>query len=197
MKPKHLLPKTSLMHSYEQNLFCFLLLVLFSFCFTESIKAQLAEDKVIPNDKLKWEYYTARPDSNSNYWASTLWNVYYKYHIISFHSDTVKIELNVWHVLKANSWVREDKESGELLHHEQGHFNTAVLLEGQFKKAIDTTTLLNSNYAQTIDSVFNVLLKSISELNIEYDKETNHMWNKEAQKQWDGKIDEMINKTTK
>ncbi len=42
---------------------------------------------------------------------------------------------------------------------------------------------LVSNYAQTIDSIFNVLPKKHRELNIEYDKETNHMWNKEAQKQ--------------
>lgn len=184
-------------HSYKQKLFNVLLPAIFACFFITVADAQSANDKVIPNDKLKWEYYTGEPDSKSGFWANTLWDVYYQYRVIAIHFDTVKIELNVWHVLKADSWVEKDKESDELLHHEQGHFNTAIILEGQFKKAIDTTTLLISNYAQKIDSTFNAVLKSISVLNAEYDKETDHMWNKEAQQLWDDKIGKMIRNATK
>ena len=182
---------------YKLHLIYFLLMILFTCCFTKTVCAQPASDKVIPDDKLKWEYYTVKPDSDSNFWATTLWNVYYKYHVISFHFDTIKIQLQTWHTLRSDSWVLKDKESDELLHHEQGHFNTAILFEEEFKKAIDTTTLLLNNYDRKIDSVYNTVLQDIRELNVQYDKETNHMWDKEAQKHWDEKINDMIGKATK
>ncbi len=180
------------MHSYKQKIFCFLWIIFLHCCCIEATYSQTAGDKIIPNDTLKWEYYTEKPDSNSNYWANTLWNVYYTYNIVAVHFDTAKINLQTWHVLKSDSWVLKDKETDELLNHEQGHFNTAMICEAEFKKAIDTTTLLITNYSQKIDSVFNAVLNGIKELNVEYDKETNHMLNKEEQQKWDKKINDMI-----
>lgn len=162
--------------------------------FVTGITSQvLNNDKIIPGDTLKWEYFTAKPDSNSNYWAETNWAVYYKYKIASFHVDTVTVDLKVWHVLKENSWVLKDKETEQLLHHEQGHFNLAIACGEEFKKAMDTTVLMIYNYDQKIDSVFNTVLKNITRLNVQYDKETNHMYNIEQQKQWDEKIMMLIN----
>lgn len=182
---------------YKQKLFDLLLLIFFTACLTENIYAQSAGDKLIPGDKLKWEYFTGKPDTASGYWATTLWDVYYKYNIVSFHLDTVKVELHLLHFLNPNSWVLSDKETDELLKHEQVHFNTALLCEAEFKKAIDTTVLLMKDYGKTIDAVFNSILNNIRELNVQYDKETNHMWNRGAQKAWEEKINDMINKANK
>lgn len=185
------------MHFIKQKLRCFLLILFCKCCFIQSICAQSAEDKIIPGDQLKWDYYTIKYNTNSTFWATTLWNVYYKYKVVSIRFNTVKVDLQTWHVLKADSWVLKNKESDELLHHEQGHFNTAILCEAEFKKAVDTTTLFITNYGDKIDSIFNAVLKNTRDLNVAYDKETNHMWNKAAQKIWDKKIDEMINNATK
>jgi hypothetical protein len=175
------------MHYYR-----LVLIALFNCCFIGATYSQTPGERTIPNDELKWEYYTVKSDTNVNYWATTLWRVYYRYSVVSVNLSTVKIQLQTWHVLTPDSWVLKDKESDELLHHEQGHFNTAILCEAEFKKAIDTTTLFMNNYSQKIDSVFNAVMKSITELNVEYDKETNHMWNRDAQKQWDSKISDWI-----
>lgn len=169
--------------------FKFLLIFLLINCLAISGTAQiLNNDKVIPGDTLKWEYFTGKPDSNSKYWATTNWLVYYKYKINSFCSDTVTVDLKVWHVLKANSWVLPDKATEQLLHHEQGHFNSAIVCEAEFKKAISTTVLLIYNYDKKIDSVFNAVLKNITQLNVQYDIETDHMYNISQQNLWDKKI---------
>jgi hypothetical protein len=164
--------------------------------FITHVAAQAStDDKIISGDTLKWEYFTGKPDSTSNFWATTNWGVYYKYTITSFHADTIKINLKVWHVLKGNSWILPEKESDQLLHHEQGHFNLAILCEDEFKKAIDTTTFLMTGYDQKINLIFNSVLNNIAEMEKQYDKETNHMYNLDEQKQWDEKIKKMIKET--
>jgi hypothetical protein len=175
-----------------QKPFHVLLLIVFISCFADKIYAQAPGDKLIPNDKLKWEYYTGKPDSVSGYWSSTYWNVFYHYKIVSLHVDTVKVSLQLSHFLRADSWVLPDKESDELLHHEQGHFDLAIVFEIKFRQAIDTTTLLFANYDKKIDSVYHAVLDNIKDMNVQYDKETNHMWNKEEQNRWDDKIAAMM-----
>lgn len=174
-----------------------LLLMICIFCFVDGIYSQSPGDKVISGDKLKWEYFTGKPDSVSGYWAGTYWGVYFHYNIIATHGDTVTINLQTTHVLKENSWVLSSKESDELLNHEQGHFNLAILCEAGFKQAMDTITLFRYNYFQKIDATFNAVLKDIQELELQYDKETNHMLNTKEQKIWDDKIAGMLKEVNK
>jgi hypothetical protein len=169
-----------------------LLLMIFSFCFGNSIYSQSPADKVIPGYRLKWEYYTGKADSASGYWAYTYWGVYFHYNILPSNSDTIVINLHTTHVLKNNSWVLVSKESDELLNHEQGHFNLAILCEAEFKKTMDTTTLFRYDYIQKIDATFNAVLKNIRELELQYDNETNHMLNRKEQKIWNDKIESML-----
>ena len=158
-----------------------------------TIKAQdTIPYKIIIDGKLKWSDFTGVIDRNSNFWATTYWNVHYKYKIIQFHMDTVKIDLEVWPALKENSWVLPDKETTELLAHEQGHFDFARLLTLQFKKEAGSTVLLMNNYSRKLDSIFNADLDNIKQMEIQYDNETNHMWNRAAQKRWNKKISDML-----
>ncbi len=113
-----------------------LILLLINYLAISGTAQTLNNDKVIPGDTLNWEYFTGKPDSNSTYWATTNWLVYYKYKINSFRFDTVTVDLKVWHVLKANSWVLPDKKTEQLLHHEQGHFDLAIVCEAEFKKVM-------------------------------------------------------------
>ncbi len=48
--------------------------------------------------------------------------------------------------------------------------------------------LLIYNYDKKIDSVFNAVIKHITQLNVQYDTETDHMNNIAQQKLWDKKI---------
>ena len=76
------------------------------------------------------------------------------------------------------------REGFTVLEAEQGHFDFARLLTLEFKKAIRSTILLKTNYTSKIDSIFNAILASIREMEIQYDKETDHMLNAKKQKLW-------------
>lgn len=179
-------------NKFKQTLISFLLIFGFAFCIS-TIKAQDSlQDKLIEDGKLKWSDFAGKRDTISTYWATTNWYVRYKYSINHFQKDTVILDMNVWLFLKANSWVLVDKESDELLQHEQGHFDFARLLALEFKNEASSTVLLFGNYKYKLDSIFNALLTKISQMEIQYDKETNHMWNREEQELWNEKISAML-----
>lgn len=171
--------------------FLYLLFILLISCI--AIKAQdKIPDKIITGGKLEWSDYTGEIDKNSIYWATTHWFVHYKYEIIQFHGDTVKIDLQVWPALQGNSWVLPDKKTTELLQHEQGHFDFARLLSFEFKKEAGSTVLLINNCDRKLDSIFNAALSNIKQMEIQYDDETNHMRNRTEQKKWNKKIADML-----
>lgn len=158
--------------------------------------AQAENDgKIIVNDKLTWDDFTGQLDETSKYWARTNWRVTYKYKIISTRKDTVAIELNVLPFLKTTSWVLPSKKTDELLVHEQGHFNFALLVAAEFKKTVNSTILLKSDYNQKISFIFNSVLNNVKQMEVQYDEETKHMVNKKEQLRWNIKIDEMLKNT--
>jgi len=182
-----------LLHSLIKQNLVFLHLFFMPMIFTVAVQAQdTIPYKVITDGKLKWSDYTGEVDKYSTYWATTYWNVHYKYKIVQFHHDTVTIDLQVWPALQENSWALPDKETTELLQHEQGHYDFALLLTLEFKKEADSTTLLMNNYNRKLDSIFNATLNNIQQMEIQYDNETNHMWNRPAQKRWNDKIADML-----
>jgi hypothetical protein len=148
--------------------------------------------KTIPDGKLEWKYYTGQIDSNSSYWANTICGINYKFSIVPSFSDTVKVLLHSWTVLKNDSWVLPDKKSSELLEHEQGHFDFSILCSLEFEKVVKSTTFLIINYSQKIDSLFKATLNKYKLLEIQYDTETNHMLDRSKQAEWNKAIETML-----
>lgn len=174
---------------------CIYVLFLFLLIAGNSLKvsAQVSNPEVdITDGKLKWKYYTAPIDTNSKYSCLTQWLVYYNYTLKVLHGDTIAVDLKMRTCLKNTSWVLPSQKAKRLLHHEQGHFNFALITANEFKKVIDTTTLLNYNYKQKIDSVFKAVLTKYSNMENSYDIETNHMMNKKGQRLWNKKIKTML-----
>jgi predicted secreted Zn-dependent protease len=95
-------------------------------------------------------------------------------------------------VLKNDSWVLPDKKSSELLEHEQGHFDFAMLCSREFEKAVRSTTLLKINYPQKIDSIFKATLNKYKQMEIQYDTETNHMFDRSKQAEWNRALETML-----
>jgi hypothetical protein len=159
---------------------------------TKSYAQTESTDKVITDSKLTWNDFAGQVDKDSKYWARTEWRGTYKYRVTSSHQDTVSVELSALPVLKASSWVLPDKKVSELLVHEQGHFNFALLVVAEFKKTVKATPLLKSDCKQKVSFIFNSILNNVKQIEIQYDEETNHMKNKKEQTRWNTKIDEML-----
>jgi len=183
------------MNSLLAKRICIVLLLLISIVFSVlKVSAQISDStgKIIPEGKLEWKYYTGPIDQNSSYWANTNCGINYKFSIVPSFSDTVKIRLHSWTVLKNDSWVLPDKKSSELLEHEQGHLDFAILCSLEFEKVVKSETFLNINYSQKIDSIFKATLNKYKLLEIQYDTETNHMFDRNKQAEWNKKLNNMI-----
>lgn len=175
-----------------QKSYYLLLIVSIAFVITDAKAQNEYPNKLIENGKLKWEDFSGPVDPNSKYSATTHWLINYKYKVLPARGDTVTVDLQVTTFLKGNSWVLPNKKSDELLEHEQGHFNVALIHSLKFKKAIMATTLLKSNYAETVNSIFKSIMSEANQMDLQYDEETNHALNRLEQKRWNQKFNSML-----
>ena len=145
----------------------------------------------IPTGKISWSDFTGSAEPGSPYWARTEWRVTYKYKYKPWrpYSDTVKVDLDVQPLLKNTSWVIPNRQGDELLLHEQGHFNFALLLAARFKKAADAAVFTKVDHEQKLQVLFTQSLLDVKQLEEQYDSETNHMRNKIAQLAWNLKME--------
>jgi len=142
----------------------------------------------IENRKLEWTDFKGKPNKDQNYDAYTKWEIYYQYNSPNFIGDKAEIKFTVWRELnQVKSWVRKETESdkSELLLHEQGHYDIAKLCEEELIQRFENNEYHRFNYQYKIDSIFEEVLHKYRQLERKYDFETNHMYNKAAQKKWD------------
>ncbi|HEY1870408.1 MAG TPA: hypothetical protein VGG71_05080 [Chitinophagaceae bacterium] len=169
--------------------------VLFIFMTVSVLKTNAQLDttgRIVPNGKLEWKYYIGQIDSSSGYWANTHCNVNYRYILTPSTGDTAKIFLYSWAVLQNDSWVKPDKESPELLEHEQGHLNFSMVCSLEFSKAVRSTSFLKTNCRKKIDSIFKTILSKYNRMEIQYDTETNHFFNRVKQAEWNKTLETML-----
>jgi hypothetical protein len=170
-----------------------ILLLIALFACPSQPKAQVADSgMIVPEGRLEWKDFTGEPDLQSGRWASTYTHVYYRYNVRSLRLDTAFIDLRSWPVLERRSWVIRDRESDELLTHEQGHYDLAIYLALKFRKQTDTMTFHLADFRSKIDSTFKSLHEAVTKMELLYDEETNHMLNREAQLRWNKKLDELL-----
>lgn len=152
----------------------------------------LRAQKIIINGKegnrpLVWSDFAGKPDESNPYFAYTFWNLNYRFSGVTFNGDQATLQgLEV--VLEFNgqaSWVKPGKQSDELLKHEQGHFNAALLCLKEVLKTVAAAQFTRGNYKEEIQKIVYGTVQKYKDMNIRYDEETRHSMNKEEQKKWD------------
>ena len=148
------------------------------------------------NRLLTWEDFTGRPDKKSEHAAMASWKIYYSYQGINFNGDTamlrgLKINLELD---KDRSWLKKGRETGDLLKHEQGHFNVGLLCQQEMLKQFTNTVFLKSGWQDKIQKLFNNILDKYLQMDLKYDTETNHSKQKEMQQKWDSFFSTELNK---
>jgi hypothetical protein len=81
------------------------------------------------NGKLTWSDFTGKVDKSSFFHAFTVYKFNTKFESVKFVGDSAKI-IGFQVILELdqiNSWAKIDKETDNLLVHEQGHFNLGIL----------------------------------------------------------------------
>jgi len=157
------------------------------------ISSTFFAQQIIINDvqrdgKLTWNDFPEKNDPNLAFVAYIKYD--YKYSIPSFKlENNVIVPAEVIGTLEFNrneSWVRPGMQSEEILEHEQGHFNIGILTIREIMKELKSIRFQpkEKNPKQILDGIVEKISKKYTEMEKQYDLETNHSQNKENQAKW-------------
>jgi len=143
---------------------------------------------------LQWSDFTGAVDSTSPFFAYTWWRINYRIANAQTRGDSViitsfevRLELD-----PLRSWVKKEKETDDLLVHEQGHFNFGILCMDEFLAAYSKLHFTKDNLHTAIQNLFSAILKEYHDMGERYDQETNHGMNKQVQAKWNSFFREQL-----
>jgi Bacterial protein of unknown function (DUF922) len=162
-------------------------LVFFIGCFQYIFCQDVIINGVNKNRLLTWDDFSGTPDENSPYEANTYWKLKSSFGSMSVSGDTIKLNtFSVGIVLDTTkTWIKKGKATAALLKHEQGHFNIGLLCQHELIDQMRKTVFLTSNIQQKMQQMFTDATYKYEAMGEQYDKETDHSKNQEAQKKWD------------
>jgi hypothetical protein len=170
-----------------------LLFIIFSYCaFSQRIFISGEET----NRKLTWSDFTGKVDKNSSFLAYTGYLIKYKADDIKAFGDSLsigKFEVTL-ELDPLKSWANRSKVTDDLLIHEQGHFDIAIVCVREIVEVYKQTRFTRANLNATLQNIVNTIRKKYDEMELKYDAETDHSKNKEQQAKWNQFIGEQLNK---
>lgn len=113
------------------------------------------------------------------------------------HTEVIKGVINVNLAIKvclpkSAAWVRDGSKNDYVLNHEQRHFDIVKIVAEHFKRKINAENLTVDNYEGIINSDYLNAYREMDSLQKQYDDETRHGSDQQAQQQWNEKIDKEL-----
>lgn len=135
---------------------------------------------------LTWQDFSGNPDKQSEHAANTAWTINYSYTGLDFNGDSAKLKglLIVLTLDAAQSWKKAGRETSDLLKHEQGHFDVGVLCLKALVEQMTNSSFDRRHAGPKAQDMFSKILTTYTEMNRQYDQETNHSKIKEVQEKW-------------
>ncbi|MES2109309.1 MAG: hypothetical protein V4577_11195 [Bacteroidota bacterium] len=90
---------------------------------------------------------------------------------------------------KSAAWVKNESRSPYTLNHEQRHFDIVKIGAERFRRKLTNSMLLPDNYEGTVNVTYLDAYREMTDLQKQYDTETNHGLNTAEQERWNVKID--------
>jgi hypothetical protein len=162
------------------KLWAFLLI----FVFTVPVLAQ--ENEKVSWDKeksLNWSDFKASPKKHLPYKANTNSGLSFSWNSTESSSGIVlnyEVGSNFY---PYRSWVKEIEEVEYLLAHEQLHFNITELHARKLRKALENYKP-SGKMKKELDVIYSEIEKQRRQMQTQFDKETKHSINKEAEFKW-------------
>lgn len=126
--------------------------------------------------QLSWEDFKGKADKRSPFTAVTHW-------FLSWHEGkpgkdaTGKpvFDPQVEVSFEGDSWVNKKRElSPELLKHEQGHFDIALMCATEFAQKVKAAKFTSKTYEPLMNKLFDEAYDKCQQLQEQYDAETGH-----------------------
>jgi hypothetical protein len=93
---------------------------------------------------------------------------------------------------KSDCWVKAGSRDDYTLNHEQRHFDIEKLVSEHFKKKILAMDLPVDNFDGPINVEYLETLREATAMQKQYDAETRHGQDRQAQERWNEKIDKEL-----
>ncbi|MBZ9730328.1 DUF922 domain-containing Zn-dependent protease [Salegentibacter sp. JZCK2] len=172
-------------------------LFLLIFVFAMPVLAQ-ENEKVSWNAEkpLNWSDFKASPKRHLPYRANTNSGLSFSWNSTESNSG---IELN--YEIGSNfypnrSWVKEIEEVDYLLAHEQLHFDITELHARKLRKALEAYEP-GGNMKKELEAIYSEIEKQRRQMQAQFDRETNHSINKEAEFKWRAFVKQELDKLSK
>lgn len=145
-----------------------------------------------PGRKLSWSDFKGNASENHHADALT-----YSANESMFNAFSLGSRFNVesritCYFIKANSWVKNGKESDYLLNHEQRHFDLSEVSAREFRMKLKKANFTGENFNEEINKITRYINERYDKLQELYDSESDHSRNEGKQKEWDSRIDKML-----
>ncbi|RLD22719.1 MAG: DUF922 domain-containing protein [Bacteroidetes bacterium] len=145
---------------------------------------------------LVWEDFQGPVDASSRFHAQTQSGVKYSFRWQSSYSKTTYTFEVFSYCDKSLSWVKSSKATDKLLAHEQLHFDISELHARKLKQTIAMTTF-TKRYDSEIKNLFKENQRERELMQEQYDRETEHMKNRDNQLKWQQYVAEELNRLEK
>lgn len=141
----------------------------------------------VDRNQLTWADFAGPIDQNSDFAAVTYWLLSYRYGGVDQNGKIENLQVKA-QFEQDKSWVRKNIKEIRLLQHEQLHFDIAELWARKLRKSLKTQRFPANNYKPAIETIFNEHLEGCRAMQKQYDKESDHYFNKEQQLYWEGYV---------
>jgi hypothetical protein len=143
------------------------------------------------NRPLTWADFKEKP-SESSFEAEVFTSIGY-----NEHREIIKGIINVNLAMKVDlpkndCWVKGGRGDSYMLNHEQRHFDIEKIVSEHFKRKILAMNLPVDNFDGPINVEYLETLREATTMQKQYDADTHHSENRQAQEQWNEKIDKEL-----
>jgi len=142
-------------------------------------------------NKLEWSDFKAKTPADTHFSASVSTGMSYNWSYSTaggIPDFKYKIEAKLY---RNFSWAIYDTGKEHVLKHEQLHFDITELYVRKFRKALHEYEI-GRTIRKDVNNIYQTLEYERKEIQMLYDKETNHSLNKEEQLIWEEKVNELL-----
>jgi hypothetical protein len=164
--------------------------------FIESKHASLANDTIYYDfdRSLSWGDFKGKPDNDHFRGAVTASGFAFDSQA-NYDGKTLSLDIGVYAFFsKSDSWKKPEINSDYHLLHEQHHFDITRLGAQNFIEDLQKAHFTKDNYEKVITSIFDKDYQANEDMQLQYDRETNHSLVVERQLQWNTRIAGAIQK---
>ncbi len=160
---------------------------------TGNANSQQPEEKIPWEEgvSLTWNDFKAKSPQNSKFKANTNTGITFSWGLkIEKGNETLTYEVNSFFFPKL-SWAEQGSKDNHLLKHEQTHFDITELHARKLRKGLSEIEL-NQNVRKNLNDLYETIENERSLMQKEYDRQTNHSLNREAEVKWQKLVKEEL-----